>query len=221
MVNVRGRPLLSHIVSAYNAAGIKRIRVVRGYRAETIDLPSLAYADNPDYADSGELLSLAAGLAADPDDTMDLFISYGDVIFNHYILGALGEAADEFVIAVDTDWHESANRGRAADYVHCSQPHSRRNFYQQVQLESVGEDLPEDRIHGEWMGFLKVAATALPKFRKTVMKLAESPANRQAKMQAVLAELMRLGVRVRVIYTTGHWLDVDSLDDLLAASEFG
>jgi phosphoenolpyruvate phosphomutase len=221
MVRVRGRPLLSHIVSAYNAAGIKRIAVVRGYRAEAVDLPSLTYADNPDYADSGELLSLATGLAADTDDAMDLFVSYGDVIFNHYILGALAEATDEFVIAVDTDWRESANRGRAADYVRCSQPHSRRNFYQQVYLDSAAEDMPEESIHGEWMGFLKVAATALPKFRDAVARLAAAPANRQARMLAVLTELVRSGSRVRVIYTTGHWLDVDSLDDLLAASEFG
>ncbi len=221
MLRVRGRPLLSHIVSAYNAAGIKRIAVVRGYRAETVDLPSLAYVDNPDYADTGELLSLAAGLAADADDAMDLFVSYGDVIFNHYILGALAEAADEFVIAVDTDWRETVNRGRAADYVRCSQPHSRRNFYQQVYLDAAAEDLPEERIHGEWMGFLKIAAAALPKFRAAVARLAAAPANRQAKMLAVLSELMRSGSRVRVIYTTGHWLDVDSLDDLLAASEFG
>ncbi|MGQ0430146.1 MAG: phosphoenolpyruvate mutase [Gammaproteobacteria bacterium] len=221
MVRVRGRPLLSHIVSAYNAAGIKRISVVRGWHKEAVDLPSLAYADNAEYADSGELISLAKGLDSDPDDSMDLFVSYGDVIFNHYILDALNEAGDEIVIAVDTDWRESANRGRAADYVACTQAHSRRNFYQQVWLESVGEGLPEDRIHGEWMGFLRVAAAALPRLREVVRKLAADPANRHAKMQAVLAELMRRGEKVRVIYTTGHWLDVDSLDDVLAASEFG
>jgi phosphoenolpyruvate phosphomutase len=220
MVKVRGRPLLSHIVSAYNAAGVKRIGVVRGYHAEAVDLPSLAYADNPDYADSGELLSLARGLDSDPDDSMDLFVSYGDVIFHHYILDALNEAGEEFAIAVDTDWRESANRGRAADYVACSQAHSRRNFYQQVYLESVGEGLPEDRIHGEWMGFLRVASPALPRLRDVVRALAARPANRQAKMQSVLAELMRRGEKVRVIYTTGHWLDVDSLDDVLAASDF-
>ncbi len=221
MVNVRGRPLLSHIVSAYNAAGVKHIGVVRGYRAEAVDLPSLSYADNPEYADSGELLSLAKGLESDADDSMDLFVSYGDVLFNHYILDALNEAGDEFAIAVDTDWRESANRGRVADYVACTQAHSRRNFYQQVFLESVSETLPEDRIHGEWMGFLKVASGAMPRFREIVNTLAASPANRHAKMQAVLAELMRRGERIRVIYTTGHWLDVDSLDDVLAASEFG
>jgi phosphoenolpyruvate phosphomutase len=221
MVKVRGRPLLSHIVAAYNAAGIKRIAVVRGYRAEAVDLPSLTYADNAGFADSGELLSLERGLAADADDSMDLFVSYGDVIFNHYILGALAEAGDELAIAVDTDWRESANRGRAADYVGCTQAHSRRNFYQQVYLEAVGEELAEVRIHGEWMGFLKVPAAALPKFRAVVQELAAKPANRPAKMLALLAELMRRGERIRVIYTTGHWLDVDSLDDLLAASEFG
>jgi phosphoenolpyruvate phosphomutase len=221
MVKVRGRPLLSHIVSAYNAAGIKRIQVVRGYRAGSIDLPSLSYADNAEYADSGELLSLAKGLAGDPDDSMDLFVSYGDVIFNHYILDALNETNEAFAIAVDTDWRESANRGRVADYVSCTQPHSRRNFYQQVYLEAAGENLAEDRIHGEWMGFLKVAAGSLPKFRTAAAALAAGPANRQAKMLTVLAELMRQGERIRVIYTTGHWLDVDSLEDVLAASEFG
>ena len=41
------------------------------------------------------------------------------------------------------------------------------------------------------------------------------------KAAALLAELTRRGERIRVIYTTGHWLDVDSLEDVLAASEFG
>jgi len=221
MVKVRGRPLLSHIVSAYNAAGVKRIRVVRGYRAAAIDLPSLAYTDNPEHADSGELLSLARGLADDADDGLDLCVSYGDVIFNRYIVDALNETDDAFAIVVDTDWRESRNRGRAADYVSCTQPHSRRNFYQQVFLESAAPELPEDRVHGEWMGFLKVAAGALPRFRALVARLAADPANRQARMTAVLGEILRGGDRVRVIYTTGHWLDVDSLDDVVVASEFG
>jgi phosphoenolpyruvate phosphomutase len=221
MVKVRGRPLLSHIVAAYNASGIKRIQVVRGYCAVAIDLPSLTYTDNHEYADSGELLSLAAGLAGETDNGLDLCVSYGDVIFNHYIIDTLNETEDDFAIVVDTDWRESANRGRAADYVSCTQAHSRRNFYQQVFLESAAADLPEERIHGEWMGFLKVAAPALPRFRDVVARLAANPANRQAKMFAVLTELMRGGEKLRVIYTTGHWLDVDSLDDVLAASEFG
>ncbi|MEQ1801283.1 MAG: phosphoenolpyruvate mutase [Gammaproteobacteria bacterium] len=220
MVKVRGRPLLSHIVSAYNAAGIKRINVVRGYLPEAVDLPALTYTDNPDYADTSELVSLAMALDAEPDDSMDLYVSYGDVIFNRYILDALSESDDEFAIVVDTEWRDSVNRGRAADYVTCTQPYSRRTFYQPSFLEGAAEDLPEDRIHGEWMGFLRVSSSALPRFRAVVADLAADPANRLAKLHQLLSHLAGKGERVRVLYTTGHWLDVDSLEDVVAAGSF-
>lgn len=220
MVAVRGQPLLGHIVAAYNGAGIKRITVVRGYRPEAFDLPALTYVDNPDYADTSELVSLSVALGADPDDSRDLVVSYGDVIFKRYILEAIEEPDADVVIAVDTDWHDSVNRGRAADYVRCSQPHSRRAFYQPVWLEAAGEDLAEADIHGEWMGFLRVAAPALPRVRAVVAAMAADPGNRRAKLHHLLAELVRRGEKVRVVYTTGHWLDVDSLDDVVAAGSF-
>lgn len=37
---------------------------------------------------------------------------------------------------------------------------------------------------------------------------------------AEVDELVRRGHSVRVVYTTGHWLDVDSLEDVLAAGSF-
>lgn len=220
MVKVRGKPLLSHIVAAYNAAGIKRINVVRGYLPAAVDLPAITYTDNLEYADTSELVSLAKALEADPEDGMDLYVSYGDVIFNRFILDALRESDDEISIAVDTEWRESVNRGRAADYVTCTQAHSRRNFYQSSYLERAAEDLPEDRIHGEWMGFLRVSAAALPRFRTVVADMARQPANRLAKLHHLLTELVVRGEKVRVLYTTGHWLDVDSLEDVVAAGSF-
>lgn len=222
MVKVRGRPLLAHIVGAFNAAGIKRIDVVRGYRPEAVDLPALRYVDNPDHADNGELASLALALAADAevDDAMDLCVAYGDVLFKRYVLEALRDGDDDITIIVDTDWRESVNRGRAADYVHCTAPHSRRGFNRPVFLEKAGENLPEADIHGEWMGFIRVSARALPRFRGLVTELAAGPAHRRAKLHHLLTELVRRGERVRVVYTTGNWLDVDSLEDLVAAGSF-
>ncbi len=220
MVKLRGQPLLSHIVAAYNAVGIKRIRVVRGYQAAAVDLPALSYTDNDEYADTSELVSLHKALDGDPDDSMDLYISFGDVIFNRHILDSLRESDDGLTIMVDTEWRESVNRGRATDYVRCTQPYSRRNFYQTVYLERAAEDLGEDEIHGEWMGFLRVTAAALPAFRATVAALAAMPEHRAAKLHHLLSRLVEQGDQVRVLYTTGHWLDVDSLEDVVAAADF-
>jgi phosphoenolpyruvate phosphomutase len=220
MVEVRGEPLLGHIINAYNAAGIKNITVVRGYLPDAVNLPALDYVDNPDYADTGELLSLAVALEADAGDEGALYVSFGDVIFKHYILNIAAEPDDAFVIVVDTDWQESMNLGRAADYVTCSETHSRRDFYRDIYLEHAGETISEDQRHGEWTGFLKVSAEGLPVLRAVVAEMATVPENRQMKLHSLLDELVRREHRVRVVYTTGHWLDVDSLDDILAASSF-
>ncbi len=220
MVEVRGRSLLEHIVTAYNASQIKDISVVRGYRPEAVNLPALTYVDNPDFSDTGELASLACALEAGGATPGDLYVSFGDVIFKRYILDSLAEPDADFVIAVDTDWSGSVNRGRAADYVRCSEPYSRHAFYHEVTLAAAGEELCDDEIHGEWMGVLRVSAGALPKFVELVAEMAARPENRCAKLHHLLDELVRRGHEVRVVYTTGNWLDVDSLDDVLAAGSF-
>lgn len=220
MIPVRGKPLLSHIVSSYNAVGLKRISVVTGYRSDAFTLTGLKYVENPDFSDTGELNSLALALDADPDNDSDLYISYGDVLFKQYILDILSEVDGPFAIVVDADWRDSVNRGRPADYVTCTEPHSRHSFYHKVLLENAAEDIPEIQIHGEWMGFLKVSSSAMPVFRAAVSKLMENPENRQAKLFNLLTELRAQQQEIQVMYTTGHWLDVDSVDDLVTAGSF-
>ena len=220
MVEVAGRPMLSHIADAYRAAGVRELLVVRGYRKDQVNLPGLTYADNDEHATTGELASLSVGLDAIDDDSQALVVSYGDVLFNRYILQILEVEDEDFVIAVDTDWQESVNKHRAADYVSCSEPHSRSAFYHRVLLQAAGEDLTPDSVQGEWMGFLRVSATALPRLRQIVSTMIVAAENEKAKLHHLLAELVRQGENVRVIYTTGHWLDVDTLDDVVSAGQF-
>jgi phosphoenolpyruvate phosphomutase len=220
MVEIAGRPMLSHIVDTLRAAGIRETLVVRGYRKDKIDLPGLTYADNEQHDTTGEFVSLSVGLEASDDDSQALVVSYGDVLFNRYILQILEIESEDFVIAVDTDWQDSVNKNRAADYVGCSEPYSRSAFYHRVLLKEIGEELTSESIDGEWMGFLRVAATAMPRLRQTVSEMIAKPGHEKAKLHHLLAELTRRGENIRVVYTSGHWLDVDTLDDVVSAGKF-
>ena len=220
LVELGGVPLLSRIVSAYNSAGIKNITVVRGYRKETVDLPNLAYVDNDEYESTGELFSLDIALQSMGDDDSALLVSYGDVLFNRFIPELLLDRSEDLAIAVDTQWQESANRDRDADYVRCTAPSDRWALYEEIHLVKVSSSTPAEERHGAWTGFLKINGAALPTVRGVVEELLDDPKNRTAGMPLLLNALVAGDRSIRVVYTSGHWLDIDSVTDVERAGSF-
>ncbi|MDT7044272.1 phosphoenolpyruvate mutase [Candidatus Nitronereus thalassa] len=220
MVPIQGMPILSHIVDAYNAVGVKNITVVRGYKKEAVTLPNLTYADNDDFASTGELDSLLKALRTKKGTFQDTIISYGDVLFNQYIPQTLFHAPEDFVISVDSQWEGRTSYSRLGGFAECTTPNSRKAFHSKVYLTKLGHDVTEGSIHGVWMGFLKVSSKACEQLQEILEHLLADPANRKAGMSELFQELLRRNHSIRVLYTVGHWLDINSLEDVVQAGEF-
>lgn len=220
MIPIQGMPILSHIIDAYNAVGIKNITVVRGYQKEAVVLPNLTYVDNDDYATTGELDSLLKALRSKKGTFQDTIISYGDVLFNQYIPQTLFQEHEDLVMFVDSSWDGKTSYTRLGGFAECTEPNSRKVFHAKVYLKQLGKDVPPTSIHGVWMGFLKVSAKGAEQLQDILESLLADPANRKAGMSQLFQELLRRNFSIRVLYTVGHWLDINSLDDLLQAGEF-
>jgi phosphoenolpyruvate phosphomutase len=220
MVSIRGVPILSHIVAAYNTVGIKNIAVVRGYKKEAVNLPNLAYVDNNDFAATGELDSLLKALQAKGSNDQEIIISYGDVLFNSYIPQALLQEKDDFVIFVDSNWQEKTSYTRLGGFAECTAPNSRKAFNTQIHLKQLGTAKPSDRIHGVWMGFLKISPTGGSQLQELLPKLLTVQENQKAGMATLFQELLKQHQPIRVLYTVGHWLDINNLDDVVQAGNF-
>jgi phosphoenolpyruvate phosphomutase len=216
MVDIAGKPLLSHIATAYRAAGIKDITVVRGYKKDTVSLPSLAYVDNDAYATTQEVASLAKAAGALEGATV---VSYGDVLFKKYIVQQLVDSDADFAIAVDADWRDSRNKNRLADYAVCSAPNAKKSLLGKVTLVDMACDPESPGIEGEWMGFLKTSDAGAKVLRALLASL-DAEKMQRMRMTDVLKLLVSAGHEVRVIYTTGHWLDVDSVSDVVQGGSF-
>ncbi|MBM4376864.1 MAG: phosphoenolpyruvate mutase [Deltaproteobacteria bacterium] len=219
MLDVKGQPLLSHIASTFRDAGVKDITVVRGFKKEAFNLTSLTYVDNDAYETTQEVVSLARAKDALSGQTV---ISYGDVLFKKYIVQELIETTDDFVICVDAAWQSSRNKGRSADFVTCSQPSSKRAFYEKVTLRDFVTDGERSDVAGEWMGFLKVSDAGAKVLKATLETLEQDDKPRfdGMKIPDLLRQLAKDGHEVRVLYTTGHWLDVDAVEDLVLGASF-
>jgi phosphoenolpyruvate phosphomutase len=221
MIDVYGQSILASIADTYRSIGIKNITVVRGYRKEAVNLPNLRYIDNDAFDHTGELVSLSMALKQEIQYSDDLVISFGDVLCKKYILQMLLDSEYDFTVVVDADNNSMDSVLVRQNYARCSVPNTKHAFYSPVYLEEVSRDLPEAEICGMWTGLLKVSHEAAPILQTVVdSMLQDENLHRQGRMTALLNELIRLGHPVHVIYISGHWLNLDTVKDMIAAGSF-
>ena len=224
MIDVRGQPILRRLTDIFREGGIRDITVVRGYRKEMINLPSIDTVDNDLYAHTGEVGSLAC--AADRIEGPCL-ISYGDILFRNHIIDRIRETEGDIVIAVDALWRERESDGGAdggvwvRDFVSCSRPFSAGYLDDApVHLKRLGPDLAEASVNGEWMGLTRLTARGSEIVRQTIEAMRTDGTLQKASMIDLLSRILEAGHTVTVLYVTGQWLDVDNAYDLAKAREF-
>ncbi|MFC7475030.1 phosphoenolpyruvate mutase [Dankookia sp. GCM10030260] len=218
MVDIRGRPLLGSLVHTLRESGLRDITVVRGYRKEAVQLGGVRMVDNDRHAETGELWSLACARDAIRGETV---IAYGDVLFRRHILDALLTSEADIVLAVDSLGTAAratttprdlvaADRGFSGDYLD-DLP---------AQLRRIAPDLPPAEVCGEWMGLVRVSAAGAGWLREELAAMEAEGLLETADLPRLLT---RLAARhpVRVLYFTGHWLDIDTLGDLAEARNLG
>jgi len=70
------------------------------------------------------------------------------------------------------------------------------------------------------MGLLKVSANASGYLHDLLVEMLADPANKKAGMAQLFQTLRARDCAIRVLYTVGYWLDINSLADVLQANAF-
>ena len=218
MIETFGRPILGRIIDGYNSSGVKSISVVTGYKPEKFNLPNVSYFENKDFKITGEVNSLNQALK-NIDENQDIIISYGDVLFKKYVPLMLLESEKDFTIVSDTNWEENYKSNRDSDFILCNLEHSRKSLGKEIELKKVDSQMKKEEISAEWMGLLKISKNKRKDLENVVRELLEG-SNKKANIPDLMNKLIEKGLKINVIYTSGHWLDIDSLDDLIKASYF-
>lgn len=217
MIEIAGKPLLERTVDTLNSIGIKDITVVRGYRKEAVHLPDVSYVDNDEHATTQEAFSLFEGLR---ELSGPVLVAYGDVLFQKFIPMHLFESESDFCIAVDPKNGTSVREDGYRDLVTADRPFHWSEFEQRSQLVRMSTSIPDAEVHGEWIGLLKMTADGVRQLREVVATLTDPERLRSMRMADVFDLLIANGKTVEVVYVRGHWLDVDDMHDVVAASNF-
>lgn len=217
MVPINGQPLLHRLVSQFRAQGLKDVVVIRGFARDQVNAPDVHFVDNEEFAGTGELLSLSKAAMQLEGSVV---ISFGDILFRKYILQNLLADPGDIVIAVDGAWQQRRRPDNYIDYVTASHPYSLKYGEEEAELRDMGPHLAPDKIHGEWIGLVKASPKGAARIRSTLDALGQRADFRKLRFDDLFRHLVAGGQSIRVLYIAGHWLDVDSLEDLAAANAF-
>ena len=217
MLGIRGKPLLQRLVDEFKKRAINDITVIAGYKAETLDIGGIEICLNPRHQSTGELYSLAC---ARDSFTDDMVIIYGDLLFRSYILQDLLERDGEIVIVVDSLSDARAITG-TPDYAWCDRPDDRSIFMQEVRLERVSEQkTPANPPSGRWIGMIRIRSQGRLWLQQALDELQAGADFAQLALPDLLNHLSANDRPVTVHYISGHWLDVNSVNDIDRAGDF-
>jgi phosphoenolpyruvate phosphomutase len=218
MIPVAGRTVLRRLVDKFKAQGVNDITVVGGYRSEAIDAQGVRLVVNEDWESGSELASLACALDAVSDNTV---LIYGDLLFRTYILNNLMDWEADLLVVVDSSPLDQA-AGNKNDLAYCSASDDRAMYQQKVSLDQISSEAAWQgrQPNGRWIGMLRARGAGRGYLLEALEQLRAEPGFGSRDVPDLVNRLVANGHAPQVQYVTGHWMDINNLEDLQRASEF-
>ena len=208
LVEVAGKPLLEWQIAALRGAGITDIAVVRGYRGETFENRGVSLFDNPRWAQTNMVMSLAA--AAPWLRQEACIISYADIFYPAQAVRSLIQAEDGIAMTYDVNWLELWS-ARFEDPLSDAETFKLDGQSRVVEIGRKAKSL--DEIQGQYMGLLKITPEGWGWIEELLAEAGPEAADK-LDMTTLLNRLISAGRAVRGVAFNGFWGECDNPSDL-------
>lgn len=214
LVEIKGNTLLSRNLSLFQSCQYE-LTIVGGYFADQLFGLGCKIVLNEAYASTNMVSSLfcAEDLLSD-----GAVITYGDTAFSPKILERLSKAKGDICVAVDQNWLEYWSQ-------RMSNP---LNDLETLKVNASGDivEIGEraqgyHQIDGQYVGLIKVTKSGANLIRQVYHKskkggLLNKKEVERAYITDLLQEVINQGGEVRAVPFWEHWIEIDSVDDLMA-----
>jgi UDP-N-acetylglucosamine diphosphorylase / glucose-1-phosphate thymidylyltransferase / UDP-N-acetylgalactosamine diphosphorylase / glucosamine-1-phosphate N-acetyltransferase / galactosamine-1-phosphate N-acetyltransferase len=198
MINVRGKPVLLHIVEGLRSAGVKNFLIIIGYHGETVrdyfgDGTCFGlqfnYATQVVQDGTGRVVDLARDFVGDSP----FILSYGDILVDPSNYKSIVDLADDVEAIISVKRGEDVTKGGAVF------------LNERMELVDLREKAEPGEASSPWYN------AGLYAFRPSIFeftaKLQPSPRGEYELTDAV-RDLARSGKKVKALEITGEWADV-------------
>ena len=198
MIEVRGKPVLQHIVEGLRDAGIREFFIIVGYRADAVQnffgdgsryKIAIQYATQVVQDGTGRVVDIAQNFA----DNSAFILSYGDILVDPQNYKSIVNLPDDIEGIIAVTRGEDVSKGGAVF------------LNEQMELVDLREKLPPGEPTSPWYN------AGIYAFRPSIFeftaKLKPSPRG-EYELTDAIRELAQSGKKVKALELTGEWADV-------------
>ena len=198
MINVRGKPVLQHIVEGLRDAGARRFLMIVGYHAETVrnffgdgrryDV-DIEYATQAVQDGTGRVVNLARNFTGESP----FILSYGDILISPVNYKDVVDLPNDLEATITVTRGEDVSKGGAV-FVN-----------EQMELVDLREKTKPGEPTSPWYNAGLYAFR--PSIFEFIAKLKPSPRG-EYELTDAIRDLAHSGKTVKALELTGEWADV-------------
>ena len=219
LVEVGGRALLDWQLSVARRVGIHDIAVVRGYKKEAIDRPNVTCFENPAYSTTNMVETLWCAESVFDDG---FIVSYGDIIYEAFVLEHLLAAKHAISVVVDQGWQAYWERR----FENVLDDAETLQVDESDRIFSIGQKPDSlEQIEGQYIGLTAFRGEGVEVVRSVYRRAHQEAARgcnplrgqrpfHKLYMTDILQGIIDSGFPVYQVPVQRKWLEIDSLKDL-------
>ena len=215
LLEINGKTILDRQLEALRACGVNDISIIRGYKAEMINLPGLKYYENTDYQNNNILSSL---FYAEKEMNGEFIVSYSDIIYDKMVIEELLKSEKDISLIVDEDWI-GYYQGRTEHPIE----EAENVIIQNGKILQIGKHVTAAEAHGEFIGMAKFSKIGAEIFKRESQRAKNTywgkPFQRtktfeKSYLTDMFQELVDRGIELYPVIIKKHWWEIDTEQDL-------
>lgn len=210
LLELLGKPLLYWQLESLHAAGINKILVVRGYKADLL-VGNFETVDNVRWAETNMVSSLQCALPKVKGKS--IVISYADIVYHPRHVEKLIQAQGDICIIYDTLWQELWEY-RAENTTNDILADAETFKQENGNLLEIGKKPTSlHEVQGQYMGLIKLT----PKGIKILLDIFEELGQKKVDkldMTSLLLIILEKGIQITAVPVEGAWCESDTQEDI-------
>ena len=213
LIKINNETLLSRQIRLFRSLNIKKITVIRGFKADKISFNFVKYVFNKNFKTNEQLDSL---ICAKKEFNQDILVTFADIIYDLSIVKKISKSTlGDIVLGVDRNWKERYK----FRYDHPFNQADKVKVDKEFNITNIGKKISLDDTNAEFLGIFKLTKKGCKLFLKNYFKIKKEKKTNKMQIHNFIQYMINNNNEIKACFINGRFMEIDTQNDLKIAKK--